>query len=48
MVIDNLKGGQFMFSWYPDRRWLQRSDYLNCKPQRVAATMRSRQVVSRG
>ena len=41
MVIDNLKGGQFMFSWYPDRRWLQRADYLNCKakPQRVATTL---------
>jgi hypothetical protein len=44
MVIDNLKGGQFMFSWYPDRRWLQRSAYLNCKPQRVAATLRASRV----
>ena len=41
LVIDNLKGGQFMFSWYPDRRWLQNSDYLNCKPQRIAVTLRS-------
>ena len=41
MVIDNLKGGQFMFSWYPDRRWMQNSAYLNCKkPQRVAVTLR--------
>lgn len=44
MVIDNLKGGQFMFSWFPDRRWLQRSAYLNCKPQRVAATLRASRV----
>lgn len=41
MVVDQLKGGQFMFSWYPDRRWLQNSAYLNCKPQRVAALVRS-------
>ena len=40
MVVDQLKGGQFMFSWYPDRRWLQNSAYLNCKPQRVAALLR--------
>jgi len=40
MVVDQLKGGQFMFSWYPDRRWLQNSAYLNCKPQRVAALVR--------
>ena len=40
MVVDQLKGGQFMFSWYPDRRWLQNSAYLNCKPQRVAAQVR--------
>ena len=40
MVIDNLKGGQFMFSWYPDRRLLQSSAYLDCKPQRVAQTLR--------
>ncbi len=44
MVIDNLKGGQFMFSWFPDRRWLQNSNYLNCKPQRIAATLRSSRV----
>lgn len=41
MVVDQLKGGQFMFSWYPDRRWLQNSAYFNCKPQRVAALVRS-------
>lgn len=39
MVVDSLKGGQFMFSWYPDRQWLQSSAYLNCKPQRVAAIL---------
>ncbi len=39
MVVDSLKGGQFMFSWYPDRQWLRSSAYLNCKPQRVAAIL---------
>jgi len=39
MVIDNLKGGQFMFSWYPDQKWVQSSAYLNCKPQRVATIL---------
>jgi hypothetical protein len=37
MVVDSLKGGQFMFSWYPDQEWLQSSAYLNCEPQRVAS-----------
>ena len=33
MLVDQLKGGQFVFAWYPDPRWLQNSEYLNCKPQ---------------
>ncbi|MFG3452252.1 murein L,D-transpeptidase catalytic domain family protein [Stutzerimonas stutzeri] len=37
MVVDSLKGGQFMFSWYPDQAWLQSSAYLNCEPNRVAS-----------
>lgn len=36
MVVDSLKGGQFMFSWYPDQDWLQSSAYLNCEPSQVA------------
>lgn len=35
-VIDKLKGGQFMYSWYPDRRLAKSSAYLNCQPQQVA------------
>lgn len=38
-VVDSLKGGQFIFSWYPDREWLQSSAYLNCQPQRVAGIL---------
>ena len=37
-VVDKLKDGQFMFSWYPDQRWLKSSTYLNCKPQQVASS----------
>ena len=29
-VIDQLKEGQFVFSWYPDQEWLAQSTYLNC------------------
>jgi len=36
-VIDKLKDGQFMFSWYPDQRWLKSSPYLNCQPRQVAS-----------
>ncbi|MDX9700544.1 MAG: murein L,D-transpeptidase catalytic domain family protein [Rhodocyclaceae bacterium] len=36
-VVDSLKDGQFMFSYYPDPEWLQSSAYLNCEPGRVAA-----------
>lgn len=36
-VVDKLKDGQFMFSWYPDQRWLKSSAYLNCKPRQIAS-----------
>lgn len=36
-VVDNLKGGQFMFSYYPDPEWLAGSAYLNCEPARIAS-----------
>lgn len=36
MVIDQLKGGQFLFAWYPERNWLRSSAYLNCPPGAVA------------
>ncbi len=41
-VIDKLKGGQFMFSWYPDQQWLQSSIYLNCRTPQVASRSRVR------
>jgi len=39
MVVDSLKGGQFMFSWYPDEEWLQTSAFLNCESGRVVGIL---------
>ena len=41
-VIDNLKQGQMLFAYYPDKDWLAHSPFLNCKHKaadtRVAST----------
>src|SRR5690606_7965075 len=39
MVVDSLKGGQYLFAWYPDQQWLQSSAYLTCEPERVAGIL---------
>ena len=36
-VVDTLKNGQFLFSWYPDPEWLADSRYLNCQARAVAS-----------
>lgn len=36
-VIDTLKGGQFIFSYYPDQRWLASSRYLHCSGRSTLA-----------
>lgn len=36
MVVDSLKDGQFMFSYFPDPEWLASSAFLNCQPSQVA------------
>jgi len=37
-LIDTLKGGQYVFSYYPDRQWLGGSRYLKCSaPQTQVA-----------
>ncbi len=28
--MDTLKGGQLVFTYYPDQEWLAGSDFLNC------------------
>ncbi len=35
-VVDSLKGGQFLFSYYPDQAWIKQSAFINCQPSRVA------------
>jgi hypothetical protein len=30
-VIDRIRGGSVIFSYYPDREWLQKSRFLNCQ-----------------
>ncbi|SES95263.1 murein L,D-transpeptidase catalytic domain family protein [Marinobacter segnicrescens] len=35
-VVDNLKGGQLVFKYYPDKEWLARSGLLNCGSRTVA------------
>lgn len=43
-VVDTLKGGQFLFAYYPDEQWIQTSAYLNCaaegSPNLLAAQSR--------
>jgi hypothetical protein len=36
-LIDTLKGGQYVFSYYPDPRWLASSPYLKCDAGSTAA-----------
>lgn len=40
-MIDLLKGGQFVFSYYPDQAWLARSALLNCPAARATMAQRS-------
>ncbi|MFO8152372.1 murein L,D-transpeptidase catalytic domain family protein [Thioalkalivibrio sp.] len=37
VVVDSLKNGQFMFTYYPDPEWLASSAYLNCQPDRIVS-----------
>lgn len=37
-VIDTIKGEQFLFSYYPDQKWLKESEFLNCSPEQKATT----------
>jgi len=34
-LIDRLKNGQYVFSYYPDARWLKTSPYLKCSRDRA-------------
>lgn len=37
-LIDSMKDGQLLFSYYPDQRWLKKSSYINCGSGTVAST----------
>ncbi|MBU2156346.1 MAG: murein L,D-transpeptidase catalytic domain family protein [Gammaproteobacteria bacterium] len=47
IVVDQLKGGQFLFAWHSNQRWLKGSAYLDCKPQRVASILARQQHLPR-
>lgn len=36
MVVDKLKGGQFLLAWHSDKRWLDRSSLLRCSGHKLA------------
>ncbi|MDN4547689.1 MULTISPECIES: murein L,D-transpeptidase catalytic domain family protein [unclassified Pseudomonas] len=37
-LIDSMKDGQLLFSYYPDQRWLKSSSYINCGGNTVASS----------
>jgi hypothetical protein len=39
-IIDALKDGQYVFAYYPDRRWIASSSYLGCKAAQPAKAPR--------
>lgn len=41
-LIDSMKDGQYIFAYYPDRRWLASSKYLNCASPAPAPAGRTR------
>ncbi|TPG79686.1 murein L,D-transpeptidase catalytic domain family protein [Pseudomonas arsenicoxydans] len=40
-LIDSMKDGQLLFSYYPDQRWLKTSSYINCGSGTVASASKS-------
>ncbi|CAI8819347.1 L,D-transpeptidase-like protein [Pseudomonas sp. IT-P12] len=40
-LIDSMKGGQLLFSYYPDQRWLKTSSYINCGSGTMATAEQS-------
>lgn len=45
-IIDALKGGQFVFSYYPDKKWLSQSRFLNCGQTVAQVSDRKKNVVN--
>ncbi|MVV47821.1 hypothetical protein EJA72_06100 [Pseudomonas sp. PB120] len=40
-LIDSMKDGQLLFSYYPDQRWLKSSSYINCGGATVATASKA-------
>lgn len=40
-LIDTLKDGQYVFSYYPDQRWLASSPYLKCSNAKMASAVKA-------
>jgi hypothetical protein len=47
-VIDNLKQGQMLFAYYPDKDWLAHSPFLKCNTRTVAANNNGGAAVGKG
>lgn len=45
-LIDTLKDGQYVFSYYPNARWLKNSPYLKCSGGHATTASRSARVVT--
>lgn len=45
-IIDTLKGGQFVFSYYPDKKWLSHSRFLNCTPTVALRSQQQKEVLN--
>jgi hypothetical protein len=41
-VIDTIRGGGVIFSYYPDPEWLAASRFLNCDPGTPSTTLATR------
>ena len=46
-LIDDLKDGQYVFAYYPDAEWLQRSALLSCQTDRAVIAANPRQANNR-
>ena len=45
-VIDSLKNGQMIFSYYPDTNWLAKSPFIKCRDKQLAGAATSSRVLA--
>jgi len=46
-VIDSLRNGQMIFGYYPDKKWLAHSPFIDCKNRSVAVAQAPTSVAAR-